>query len=184
VIYASEDLQKFKTPTLFYLWQWCIENPAGVVIYVHTIGVSKPSPMRWSWRKVMEYWVIERWRENLKLLDNADVVGVNWRNSAFKSPTPHFTGNFWMARAGWIAGLDSPWIHRLRGDPLWGRQNRDTVWQNPPLATWERMHAKMWLGSKSGCIAASLGCCNRKITQGKIFFRLLREIKHLKKTAV
>src|SRR6185503_10571017 len=74
------------------------------ILYLHTKGVSNPGCQeKWLWRKAMEDHLIRNWKENLKALDDYDIVGVNW----ISRERPHFSGNFWMARASWIRKLGS-----------------------------------------------------------------------------
>lgn len=69
------------------------------ILYWHTKGVSNPTdPRKPKWRRLMQRWVVERWRENLKLLENHDAVGVDW----LQCQHSHFVGTFWMARADYL----------------------------------------------------------------------------------
>ena len=176
VIYSSDDLHQYETPTLQRLWEWCQHHPRAAVIYVHTKGVSTQTQKHRAWRKLMEYWVVSQWRKNLPLLADHDAVGVNWRTSARLWPTPHFTGTFWMARADWITQLCSPWEHRSVGHPEWERENQHAI--AVQQATWPRMHAEMWIGSKPGCRTVSLACRNRALPCMPRLLRLLKECGH------
>lgn len=113
VMFHHADVRKFETPTLQRLWEWCLEHPDDAVLYCHTKGVSKPHRPNWtSWRLLMERWVIERWRENLPLLENRDIIGVDYMDRGDRvNFTSHFAGNFWMARCDWIGKLIAPIRH-------------------------------------------------------------------------
>jgi hypothetical protein len=146
VAYHSTEAKEYETPTLQRLWEDCRANPTGAVLYCHTKGVSKPDDLaERGWRRMMDRFVVGDWRANLQKLAVADIVGANWQDSR---DYPHFAGNFWMARADWIATLDSPDEHRGRG--------------GPPIAghPWARMHAEMWVGSKQWHHIESLACRN------------------------
>jgi hypothetical protein len=135
VAYHSENLRDYETPTLQKLWEDCRANPTGAVLYCHTKGVGSPQHVgKAAWRRLMDRHVIGDYEANLQRLTVADIVGVDWQHN---KSHPHFSGNFWMARADWIARLDSPTDYRAGGGP-W-------IAGNP----WDRMHAEMWLGSKT-----------------------------------
>ena len=152
VAYHGERFGEFETPTLQRLWEDCRANPTGAVMYVHSKGVSAPTdPVKAAWRRLMTRHVVGRWRENLDKLAIADILGVDWQQSA---SYPHFQGNFWMARADWIARLDSPTEHRARGGPWIAGQ------------MWDRMHAEMWVGSKAYHQVESLVCTDWDIWSG------------------
>ncbi len=130
----SPDLQRYETPTLQELYVWCCANPGGAVMYVHTKGVSAPQDqVKVHWRRLMTHYVVKQWPTNLAALADFDMVGVGWTNSV---RLPHYSGNFWMARAEWIASLDSPQRYRDAGGPWVAGQS------------WERMSSEMWIGSR------------------------------------
>jgi hypothetical protein len=159
VVYHSESVQEYETATLQRLWQHCCKNPTGSVLYAHTKGVSAPNdPGKAAWRRLMDRHVIGNWRENLQKLALYDMVGVDWQDS---ETHPHFSGNFWMARADWIARLDSPETHRAKGGP--------SIVGQP----WDRMHAEMWLGSRAYHHVESLCCRNVVLWPGECVFPFL-----------
>jgi hypothetical protein len=143
----SRDLHEYETPTLELVHRWCCDNPTGAVAYFHTKGVSAPADeSKAAWRRLMMRHVIWEWRRNLRRLEIADLVGVNWIDSA---DHPHFSGNFWMARTDWVASrLPAPREHRDRGGPR--------IMGNP----WERWHAEAWVGANQWHIVDSLACRN------------------------
>ena len=167
VAFRHPNVAEYETPTLQILWEWCKGHPGDAVLYCHTKGVSHPGPIHTAWRKLMEYHVVERWRENLPLLEDHDAVGVNWRTSAPGWP-PHFTGTFWMARADWINKLPSPWEHRHHGD----------VPQPPPgrRASWQRMHAEMWIGAAPDIRVVSLACRDTVLPRLPVLQALLKGV--------
>lgn len=154
---VSPALDDYETPTLQLLWEWCIANRGGAVLYLHTKGVSAPSDASKSWwRRLMMDHTVAPWADNLERLEIADIVGVDW----IESPDhPHFSGNIWMARADWISSLPSPLEHRRRGGP--------PVMGNP----WDRWHAEAWCGSNQWHIVESLVCRNENLmSPGSRFF--------------
>lgn len=152
VQYKSNNLKEYETPTLEMVHRWCLQNKDGAVLYLHTKGASDPkSENKKYWRWLMMDYVVKEYKENLKILEIADMVGLNWQDSPHH---PHFSGNFWMARSDWISILDKPSKHRNNGGP--------TIANHP----WERMHAEMWLGSRGYHIIESL--CIRNVNYTKM----------------
>jgi hypothetical protein len=157
VVYQDGDVRKYEIPTLRKLWKWCKSHRGDVVLYCHTKGVSHPSPKRTAWRHLMERWVVERWRENLSLMRDHDITGVNYMHRRGKWFRPIFGGNFWMARADWINRLSSP-----------------TEYQKPFPAHRKRFSAEMWPLSASGYRYVSLCCEGERIGRASVIFKMLR----------
>lgn len=85
------------------------------MLYLHTKGITsidnhlkKNNPNQFAtyyyWRKFLEWGVIERWHEAVRLLERFDMVGVNY----YDNPSPHFSGNFWWANSSYIRTLPDP----------------------------------------------------------------------------
>jgi hypothetical protein len=109
------------------------DNP---ILYFHTKGVSASwHEGKTRWRRLMERLVVARWRENLTHLKDHDAVGVNW----YACDTPHFSGNFWLARADWLRKLP---------DFVTYHNSRKLV----------RYTCEFWIGSAPGCRPRSLAC--------------------------
>lgn len=108
----SPNVSHYETFAMLLIEQLAKESDTPIM-YFHTKGVSVPPDAgKRKWRKLMEKYVIRKWKENLKLLESHDVVGVDWLHCDH----PHFVGNFWMARADWIRRLE-PFVtfhHNLR----------------------------------------------------------------------
>lgn len=110
------------------------------ILYLHTKGVSTPDdPRKAPWRRLMGELVVRRWRENVARLGEWDVVGFNWRPH---DPTPHFSGNFWIARPEWIAKLA-----------------RFVDYHND--LRFVRYSCEFWIGSTPGCRGYTVGVLNR-----------------------
>jgi hypothetical protein len=139
--YHSKNIHEYETPTLKMLYDWSKNNPDGRVLYFHTKGVSAPEIIgKKYWRWIMNEQILINYKDNLKRLDIADILGISWMHSNFA----HFAGNFWMARCDWINILKDPIDHQKINGPI--------VAGNP----WKRMSAELWLGSKPYHIADSL----------------------------
>jgi hypothetical protein len=119
VIYNQNH--KEETETLMSLRDFCKQNPDYKVLYFHTKGVSKESMNAESWRLMMEYFVIDRWKECVECLNDYDVVGSNlkilgpttWSDGTQtweKAGTQHFVGNFWWANASYVNTLDDEFL--------------------------------------------------------------------------
>lgn len=109
-------LDKFEFPTLKRAWQWAKENPAGRVLYLHTKGASRGHEPANSWRRYMQWGVVESWRRCVCALKSFDMSGVEWTGSndlfsrGVTDPTPvgFWAGNFWWARGEYLAKLPDP----------------------------------------------------------------------------
>ena len=108
---------KEETETLMALNDFAIKNSDYKILYFHTKGVSKGTLVANAWRLMMEYFVIDKWKECIEVLNDCDCVGSNlnsvgvtlWPNGEITHPvegTYNFTGNFWWANAKHIQTLD------------------------------------------------------------------------------
>ena len=159
VAYLSPTLTEYEVPTLELAWEWAKRNPDAAVMYAHTKGVSNPTDAnKPAWRSLMTRYVIEAWEANVERLAEYDAIGVDWQQSAIH---PHFSGNFWLARADWLKQLNSPTEYRAKGGP--------TIAGN----AWERMAAEVWIGSKPFHHVESLCCTDTNLWSGSDVFRLL-----------
>src|SRR5579872_2717486 len=112
IIETGSDESLFEGLTLGHLHDWCrTDLDSKYVAYVHTKGISQlpgagPESFRAvnSWRHMLEWAVIDRWRDVVKQLAIVDVAGINFR----LDPRPHFSGNFWWATAEYVRQLPSP----------------------------------------------------------------------------
>lgn len=157
---VQNNLKLYELPTLQRVWEFGRQCSTTIpILYWHTKGVSAPLDRRKAlWRRLMQRHVVAGWRQNVKLLAVADIVGVDWQDSP---DFPHYSGNFWMARSDWLAWLSSPAEYQalhpasffLCGQP------------------WKRICAEMWLGSKQWHHVESLGCRNEVLWHGTNVFR-------------
>lgn len=132
----STDLTEFEMPAI-RLIERIARADNRPVLYLHSKGAShdpEKEPVHHDWRRLMMRELVERWREHLPQLAAHDVVGVNWWRAQ-----PHFSGNIWLARAGWLRKL--PRI--------------DVVYR-------DRYTAERWIGMAPNCRAHSLVCTDRK----------------------
>lgn len=103
VLFQTIDKELYERPTLLNLHSQSRSDPTALVLYLHSKGVSRSyaDANITDWSDYMEYFTIECWRDCVEELNDYDVCGVNWRTT----PLPHFSGNFWWARADYITSL-------------------------------------------------------------------------------
>jgi len=106
--------------TLLSLKDFCKENPEYKVLYFHTKGASKDTLGVQSWRLMMEYFVIDKWKECVEELDEYTCVGAHLGTvgpslypdgSLIKNDPIHtYMGNFWWANASYINTIKKRYI--------------------------------------------------------------------------
>lgn len=99
-----------ETPTLIALRNFCADNPDYAVLYMHTKGITQPMQSTHDWRKIMEYFCIEKWQDCVKKLDEHDATGCLFMDHCYYGFFPHFSGNFWWANASYINKLDDSYL--------------------------------------------------------------------------
>lgn len=113
---------KEETETLIDLKNFAEQNPDYKILYFHTKGVSKGTLIANAWRLMMEYFVIDKWKECVEMLNEYDCVGSNlnsvgetlWADGTVTNPvegTYNFTGNFWWSNAKHIQTLDHKFLY-------------------------------------------------------------------------
>jgi hypothetical protein len=142
--YNSENYWNTEKETLLDLTEFCKENKDYKILYFHTKGVSKNSIHTNSWRLMMEYFVIDKWKECIEYLNEYDCVGAElntvgptlWSDGTLtdNDPIPFYAGNFWWANASYINTIHSKY-----------------------LESEDRMEKERWIGDgKFGCKAKKL----------------------------
>ena len=122
VVVVQNKNWKEETETLISLRDFCNRNPDYKVLYFHTKGVSKGTLTVNAWRLMMEYFVIDKWRECVEKLNEYDCVGSNlspvgetlWSNGSITKPVEgsyNFTGTFWWANAKHIQTLNDDLLY-------------------------------------------------------------------------
>lgn len=93
-----------------------------VSLYIHTKGVTRLDFKQNStdWRKFMEYFVLDKWRDCVSALVEYDACGVNYWSDHEK---PHFSGNFWWAKNSYLKTLPPVSSNRLDAEFWVGRNN-------------------------------------------------------------
>lgn len=112
---------KEETDTLVSLRNFSEENPEYKILYFHTKGASKETLQSQSWRLMMEYFVIDRWKECVEYLNDYDCVGQTWlilgdtiwgngETTPNSDNVGHYPGNFWWANASYINRLNDKYL--------------------------------------------------------------------------
>jgi len=126
----------YEYPTLQALQEFVkIEN--AYIFYFHLKGVwsvnsgGNPVAIR-SWRKCLEYFNIERWRDCVAKLDEGyEVVGALYN---YNEKEPLFSGNFWWSTTSYIKKLPKlEYVIDNDPDP------------NDPAKTWCRVECEKWI---------------------------------------
>jgi hypothetical protein len=122
-----KDHDKFEFPTLDALHAFAKQNPDYYILYLHTKGVTHPIDKQCiqDWLDCMLYFNVELWRENIKALDcGYDASGIN----VITDPFVHYQGNFWWAKASYIANLiDIRSLKEPKGR-LWSERHKAEMW--------------------------------------------------------
>ena len=106
--------------TLVALKNFAYENPDYKILYFHMKGTSKETLVANSWRLMLEYFVIDRWKECVEHLDEYDCVGQTfkplgptiWNDGSVTTNDDMgcYSGNFWWANASYIQTLDHSYL--------------------------------------------------------------------------
>lgn len=110
VVHNGDDVRQWEIPTMIALDRMVRGGhvpPGAAVLYFHLKGAGRADPPSQHnvsyWRRYMEYFCIERWRDCVGALAGCDACGcdINY------NPWPHFAGNFWWANASHLLRLYS-----------------------------------------------------------------------------
>lgn len=128
---SDPDGTRFEYPGIAQVWELAQNRAVDVVGYWHTKGVTHlENEAVQDWRRYMQAFFL-RGPSAKVLSGEADVCGVNYQTN----PWPHFSGNFWWARADYL---------RQHAKPRWSADRM----------TWEK-----WLcsipGHRADCLHQS-----------------------------
>jgi len=132
---VHDQLDAYELPTLEHLYRHCCQNPQSTVLYLHTKNVGKDrNPCIEDQIVYMLYFLVERWRDCVLRLGSdsgsgfgsglAKTAGVDLRDE----PTLHYSGNFWWARADYIATLPNPVDYAHTPNPLNSPRHNQEFW--------------------------------------------------------
>jgi hypothetical protein len=107
------NLRHYERLCLMSLLAYAKDNEANI-LYIHAKGVSKPYNKHvQSWRRMLEYFLIEKHKKCLELLSEYDVLGSllarngNQERITNEKHKFHFSGNFWWSKTSYIRKLPS-----------------------------------------------------------------------------
>lgn len=129
LIHRTDDASLAEKLTLDLVHDFAFFHPEARLLYLHTKGASggKGRQEIADWRRLMAHTVVDRFEECLTALDHHDAVGCELT----AAPRPHFSGNFWWARADHVNSL-------------------------APVPAGDRHEAEMWVLNGGACRALSL----------------------------
>ena len=97
--------------TLKWIKNYSQNNPGDFVLYFHTKGITHNNQAVTDWRRYMEYFVLDKWRDCIaKLKEGYDCCGVLWNTDTPIGIWPHFSGNFWWATTDYINTLNHNYL--------------------------------------------------------------------------
>jgi hypothetical protein len=120
ILYINENIFNYEILTINCIKDFCnndIDNEYEAnILYIHTKGVRKAGNdyCTISWRKMMEYHLIENYEKCLSYLGIYDVIGSNIINtfdndnkivSVNGKHNYHYSGNFWWSKKSYIKNL-------------------------------------------------------------------------------
>lgn len=119
ILYIDENVHNYEILTINCIKDFCVscdEIQEANILYIHTKGVRKAgnNDCTISWRKMMEYHLIENYENCLSYLGFYDTIGSNIINtfdvddkivSINGNHNYHYSGNFWWSKKSYIKKL-------------------------------------------------------------------------------
>jgi hypothetical protein len=125
--------------TMRWVRDYSKENPGDYVLFFHTKGISHYDPPTEDWRRYMEYFVIENWKDCIqKLREGYDCCGVMWNYKTVWGHFPHFSGAFYWAKTDYINTLDHTYL-----DMEWKYYREFWIGSNPKCKPYEFHNSRM-----------------------------------------
>lgn len=90
----------FEGQTLKFLYDRCKQKDM-YVLYFHSKGTFNSKISVNNWREILEYFLLNKWKDCVKLLYDSDVVSV-------KDKYKNVSGNFFWADSSYIQNLSDP----------------------------------------------------------------------------
>lgn len=115
IVHSSDRSDLMEWPTLSLVKSLCDNaTESEYILYFHLKGITHlRNHGIHDWRKYMEYWHIDRWRDCIAKLDEGfETVGTNYIDKSFlgidKKPClwPHYSGGFWWANSDYVKRLN------------------------------------------------------------------------------
>jgi hypothetical protein len=119
--------------TLKRVRDYSAQNPDEYVLFFHTKGITHGTQFVEDWRRYMEYFVVENWKDCIQKLDEGyDCCGVMWNVDTNLGIWPHFSGAFWWANTSYINTLDHSYL-----DNDWKYMREFWIGSNPDVKQFE-----------------------------------------------
>lgn len=112
--HTAERSDLMEYPALMLVKDICEQaTDEEYILYFHLKGIThKGHQGIHDWRKYMEYWHIDRWRDCIDRLDSGyDTCGTNYIHGPFLGVDlktrdwQHYSGGFWWARSSYVKRL-------------------------------------------------------------------------------
>jgi hypothetical protein len=120
IVYNEKQYWTSEKQTLLDLKDFCNKNPDYKVLYFHTKGATKDELSVQSWRLMMEYFTIDKWKDCIQYLDEYTCVGSHLGTIGpsicedgtliQNDITYAYMGNFWWANASYINTIKSRYM--------------------------------------------------------------------------
>lgn len=140
IIYYSDDVTLYEYPTIQLIEDYALVNTSNI-LYLTGLGVTGRTLDRENRRKYITYFVIERWKDCIKSLeDGYDTCGVDWR----PDPLPHYSGFMWWAKSQYLRTL--PKVKKLNTEkypPIFTDRHQAEFWIGYGNPKWKSLHQSM-----------------------------------------
>ena len=131
VVVYSENREELST--LKWIRDYAKDNPGDYILYFHTKSITNQNAATEDWRRYMEYFAIERWKDCVaKLEEGYDCCGVMWNTNTPIGVWPHFSGNIWWATTDYINTLNHEYLEKE-----WRYYNEFWIGSNPNVKQFE-----------------------------------------------
>ncbi len=115
ILYVDSRITLYENHTINFIKSFFSnKNDEAYILYIHTKGVRKAGnpDVTVSWRKMMEYFLIDKYKECIENLQYYDTLGNNIVNmgdiyvNKENAHCIHYSGNFWWSKKSYIDKLD------------------------------------------------------------------------------
>jgi hypothetical protein len=115
IIFHSRDTKIYERRCLLILREHALREDA-YFLYLHSKGVTKPGRRQIvDWVELLTHFTVDRYKMCVEELRIADTVGVNLN----RTPSLHYSGNFWWARSEHLRRLPESIGHRYIDPEMW-----------------------------------------------------------------
>lgn len=131
---------KAENLTIVEIEKWVPAHPDWLVLYFHSKAAThQPGTQYWEfaskWRETMMGHLVTNWRQCVADLAHFEAAGCNWLTGQAQDHSQNlFGGNFWWARASYLATLPSIYL-------------RDRIKQSGIASAESRYEAEVWIGN-------------------------------------